>query len=263
MKWAPIVNAHIFPGPAIIAALSQAAQKAITQHNTSVSTDISASPIISATQSEDEDDESDEELDDRDDEDKDEEDSIYDDDDERKTRKASVVSVTTTINTKTETLSPQPRPSISRGASGEDGEEECDNSQKLEELGPPPFLRSLLLLAQMSSAENFFTPEYTAACLKNARLHRDFVMGFIAQQGMNEAKDDNFIVMTPGVQLSSGGDGMGQQYNTPRKVIVEGAADVIIVGRGIYAALDRKRAALDYRKQGWTAYEERIKAGQK
>ncbi|KAI7585904.1 hypothetical protein KC346_g17601, partial [Hortaea werneckii] len=186
-----------------------------------------------------------------------------DDDDDRKSRKHSVVSVSTTISTKTEAISPQPslRPSFARSPSSEDGAENA--AAQLAELGPPPFHRALLLLAQMSSAGNLFTPEYTQACVDNARQNREFVMGFIAQRGLNEKEGDNFITMTPGVQLSAGGDAMGQQYNTPRKVVGEGGTDIIIVGRGVLKAEDRQKAALEYRKQGWIAYEERIRAGRK
>jgi len=176
--------------------------------------------------------------------------------------------VSTTISTKTETISPQPslRPTVSRGSTDDDedeGEESEDPQAALEELGPPPFYRSLLLLAEMSSKDNFFTPQYTEACVKHARQNKDFVMGFIAQRSLNSAKNDNFVTMTPGVQLAAGGDAMGQQYNTPRKVITEAGSDVIIVGRGVYGASDRRRAAHEYRKQGWLAYEERLRAGRK
>lgn len=268
MRWAPIVNAHIFPGPAVITSLAEAAKQAINAFNTSVSTDISASPTTSALGSG---------VDDDDTEREGLANGSLEDKDDRKPRKHSVVSVSTTISTKTEAISPRPslRPSVSRG-SNEGGvpspdamagsAEEEENSEEdrkaaLEHLGPPPFYRALLLLAQMSSKDNFFYPQYTAACQEHARLNRDFVMGFIAQSPMNTQQGDNFITMTPGVQKVAGGDSKGQQYNTPLKVITENGADVIIVGRGIYGVADRKREALEYRKQGWAAYEERLRAG--
>lgn len=273
IRWAAIVNCHIFPGPQIITALSQAAKKAIQAYNTSVHTDISASPAGSTRGDEsEEDDQTDEDDDDKDeseDEDEDEVPSIAESDDDaddyRKSRKQSIVSVSTTISTKTETISPQPvlRDSLSRHSSSEESQNKDDEQrrlQALDDLGPPPFYRALLLLAQMSSADNFFTPPYTNACLLHARQNKDFVMGFISQQALNKNANDNFITMTPGVQKAAGGDGMGQQYNTPRKVIVEAGADIIIVGRGVLNASDRRTEALEYRRQGWLAYEERIQA---
>jgi len=262
VKWASIVNASLFPGPAVITALSEAAQRAIVAHNTSVSTDISASPPVSGVDSG-----RDDESFDGGDETAEDSDIEEEPSDERNSRKQSVVSVSTTISTKTETISPQPalKPTLSRGSTeeSEDEDEVEDPDAQLAELEPPPFFRSLLLLAQMSSAGNLFTPDYTRQCVQNARRNKDFVMGFIAQQSLNSEKDDNFITMTPGVQLSAGGDAHGQQYNTPHKVIGEGGSDVIIVGRGILRAEDRRRAALEYRKQGWLAYEERLRQGRK
>ncbi|KAK5164453.1 orotidine 5'-phosphate decarboxylase [Saxophila tyrrhenica] len=264
VRWAQIVNAHLFPGPAIITALAEAARNAIAAHNTSVSTEISASPIVK-TGAHDDSVESEEESSAQDEESEAEE--IADPDEDRKGRKQSVVSVSTTISTKTETISPQPslRPTMSRESTQESDEDEEDDDSEaaLEELGPAPFYRSLLLLAEMSSKDNMLTPQYTDACVKHARSNRDFVMGFIAQRSLNSEKDDNFITMTPGVQLAAGGDAHGQQYNTPRKVIGDGGSDVMIVGRGILQASDRKKTAAEYRKQGWQAYEERLKAGRK
>ena len=214
VRWAHIVNAHLFPGPSIITAISEGARKAIAAHNTSVQTDISASPPRSMVDVHDDGSAGSPELDASDgglrpDSDVDEEEYQ-----ERTGRKHSVVSVSTTISTKTEAISPRPplRTTLSRSSNEDNSESDAqDREMELEELGPPPFHRSLLLLAQMSSKDNFLNPEYTAACVKHARLQRDFVMGFIAQESLNSEKDDNFITMTPGVQLSAGGDPLGQQ----------------------------------------------------
>lgn len=131
-----------------------------------------------------------------------------------------------------------------------------------------PLGRGLLLLAEMSSAGNLASGEYTAKALQMARDNREFVIGFIAMRklGVETATaDEDFLVLTPGVSLESKGDGMGQQYRSPRQVILESGCDVIIVGRGIYGAGNGvesdavREAAERYRSAGWTAYEERIR----
>ncbi len=174
---------------------------------------------------------------------------------ERAERKASIVSITTVSQHFESADSPR--------ASSVDFEGEA-----LEGIEEPPLERGLLILAQMSSVGNFMGKEYTDACVQAAREYSGFVMGFIAQETLNKEKDDNFITMTPGCQLPPAesedenakvnGDGKGQQYNTPKKIVGEMGCDIVIVGRGIIKAVDPATEAERYRNKAWEAYEERI-----
>lgn len=107
----------------------------------------------------------------------------------------------------------------------------------------------LLLLAQMSSKGSLATGKYTEEALALANQYADFVIGFISQKKL--ANDPKFIHLTPGVKLSKGTDSLGQQYQTPQKVLGELGSDVMIVGRGISQAADPAKEALRYREEGW------------
>ena len=104
-----------------------------------------------------------------------------------------------------------------------------------------------------------------------ARAHRDFVIGFIAVNRDNIQKSgavsdshEDFLILTPGVALDTRGDSMGQQYKTPREVILDRRCDIIIVGRGIYGKGDNvdvvaaQQQAKRYQQEGWNAYLERL-----
>jgi len=284
-KWAEIVNAHIFPGPSIVTALKQAAQDAISAYNSSVHTEISVgSPAQDSAHS-----------------DEDiiplppdaasaaasgytrrssgggsggggrsgslETDEMMLDEPNRELRKASVVSITTTISARTEPISPQPTPMLA--AITDHDADESDIHYILERLGETPYLRALLLLAEMSSEGNLLTGAYTQRCVELAREHRDFVIGFVAQRNLNSQPDDNFLTLTPGVSFPSPSnsreregkrrtDGLGQLYNSPRRAVYEQGTDVVIVGRGIIKADDPGAEAERYRIEAWRAYEERI-----
>ncbi|KAF2874163.1 orotidine-5'-phosphate decarboxylase [Massariosphaeria phaeospora] len=261
-NWAEITNAHILPGPAIVTALHKAAEQTIAKYNTAVHTEISASAPLRIPNYNTDDDE--------------EEGAVGeiavespmdgDEADERRLsikaldRKYSVVSVSTTISTRTESISPRPDHTFHP----EDAFD-TDTATLLSRLGEVPFVRSLLLLAEMSSEGHLLTPEYSKKSVEIARNNSDFVMGFIAQRNLNTEPDDNFIVMTPGCKLPPPGkegkklgDALGQQYNTPRRLIFEQGCDVIIVGRGIVRAQDRQKEAERYRSEGWQAYLDRV-----
>lgn len=137
----------------------------------------------------------------------------------------------------------------------------------LEGIEEAPLERGLLILAQMSSKGNFMNKEYTAACVEAAREHPNYVMGFVAQESLNEKPEDQFINMTPGCQLppeeddedtAVAGDGKGQQYNTPQKIVGLMGNDIVIVGRGIIFSADPMEEAERYRMKAWEAYEERV-----
>ncbi|KAI9721179.1 MAG: hypothetical protein M1812_002340 [Candelaria pacifica] len=234
VRWACITNAHIFPGPTIVRALKEAATASIAQLNQSVQTEISAGTPRTSNDSAR---------------------STSEGDYMSLPRKGSIVAATT-IETRTESLSSPEPVEVGQGAEARE--------EALKSLGDIPLARGLLLLAEMSSEGNMLTGKYTERCVEIAREHKDFVLGFIAQHGLNYKADDNFLTFTPGVSLPpvSGierkGDGLGQQYNTPRKVILEEGCDVIIVGRGIIEATDKASEAERYRKEAWAAYEERI-----
>ncbi|PVU86165.1 hypothetical protein BB561_006797 [Smittium simulii] len=110
----------------------------------------------------------------------------------------------------------------------------------------------LLLLAEMSSADNLFSSEYTHKTVALALENRDFVFGFISQHKLTDKAD--FVYMTPGVNLSTNSDSLGQTYNTPETAVGVNGADVIIVGRAIYNSPDPVSCAVKYRNAGWNAY---------
>jgi uridine monophosphate synthetase len=115
----------------------------------------------------------------------------------------------------------------------------------------------LLLLAQLSSKGSLIDPDYTQKTVQLALNYPEFVIGFICQEKLTD--DPTLVHMTPGIQMASKGDHLGQQYHTPYHAIHEKGADIAIVGRGIFQHSQPEKAACEYREAAWIAYQERVK----
>ncbi|NWU91173.1 UMPS synthase, partial [Upupa epops] len=125
----------------------------------------------------------------------------------------------------------------------------------LKEVGLP-LQRGCLLVAEMSCQGSLATGEYTQAAVQMAEDNSDFVFGFISTSRVSNKQE--FLHLTPGVKLQTGGDNLGQKYQSPREAISEKGSDIIIVGRGILSASDQLQEAEKYRKAAWESYVSRL-----
>ncbi|KAH9898676.1 Orotidine 5'-phosphate decarboxylase [Xylariomycetidae sp. FL2044] len=226
IDWAHIVNINMIPGKAGVTALKEAAAKWRSRVNYEVKTSVTVGTPVSDA------------FDDNGGEGEEEdylspmEAPTHPIRNEQSGRKGSIVSITTV----TQSFEPVDSPRFGN-AIAEGDELVCAGIEE------PPYERALLILAQMSSQGNFMDEKYTRACQEAARENKDFVMGFISQGTLNSEPSDDFLSMTPGCQLppegeedKQTGDGLGQQYNTPAKLVGTSGSDIIIVGRGIIKA---------------------------
>lgn len=245
IEWAHITNVNMVPGKASVTSLANAARRWLQRYHYEVKTSITIGTPVASN------------LDD----DSERSDNERTDDGEdvpiEPGRKGSIVSTTTVTQQYEPADSPRLVKTIVEG-----------DEPVFPGIGEAPIERGLLILAQMSSQGNFMNKEYTQACVEAAREHKDFVIGFVSQESLNSQPDDDFIHMTPGCQLppegedenaAVEGDGKGQQYNSPQKIVGIAGADIIIVGRGIIKAADPKEEAERYRAAAWKAYIERIR----
>lgn len=113
----------------------------------------------------------------------------------------------------------------------------------------------VLLIAEMSTADTLTKDEYVEKSIEIAAQHLDVVIGIVGQN--HRPKGLGQLLCTPGIHLEKGGDDLGQRYNTPRTVFERGT-DVMIVGRGIYAAENPKAAAELYQKWGWEYFDDQL-----
>lgn len=118
-----------------------------------------------------------------------------------------------------------------------------------------PKSRGILLLAEMSSKGHLMSASYQQATVDMAKEYANVVLGFITQHQVSP--EPQWLNCTPGIGLNAAGDNLGQQYTSPKQAILKQGSDIIIVGRGILSAPDRKQEAKRYQQAGWEAYLQR------
>lgn len=128
--------------------------------------------------------------------------------------------------------------------------------------------RAGFLLARMSAKGNLISENYTRQVLDIGKKRQECVAGYIGHganiddiQRFKAKIPQNQLLLMPGVNLDTKGDGLGQQYLTVADAIA-GGADAIIVGRGIVAADDPATQARRYREAAWKAFEKKINQGE-
>lgn len=125
--------------------------------------------------------------------------------------------------------------------------------------------RGILILAEMTTKGSLAVGDYTRASVEIARKHKEHVLGFVATKQLGTVDDqsgqawpdEDFVIFTTGISVSSKGDALGQQYQTPTRAMERGA-DFLIVGRGIYSGPDQVASARALREEGWAAYLSRL-----
>lgn len=119
--------------------------------------------------------------------------------------------------------------------------------------------RALLIIAQMTSEGHLANQTYIDQVVVWAKEYSDFIIGFVANaqdrqafEVLRQQAGSEFIVFTPGVNLSYSRDNLRQTYISPDEAVSRGA-DVILVGRGIYTAEDNMmvQIAKKYQQFGW------------
>ena len=91
---------------------------------------------------------------------------------------------------------------------------------------------ALIPIIEMSSEGALTDNAYAEKC-KSFMFNYPEVIGGVCQ---TQQMEKGFLKFTPGVNLSTAGDGKGQQYNTPLYAIENLGSDFLIIGRGLYLA---------------------------
>ena len=97
-----------------------------------------------------------------------------------------------------------------------------------------------VLLVHSISSKGALTDTIYSAKIKDMGFRYPNVVGFVSQQRVSK-----YLNFTPGANLVSTTDGVGQTYRTIEDI----DTDLFIVGRGIYESDDIVKSAKEYKEQ--------------
>ncbi len=127
--------------------------------------------------------------------------------------------------------------------------------EALEKTGATAKDVGLILIAEMSTGDTLTTADYARNASKIAAAYPNSVIGIVSQNERPQSTAQ--IMFTPGIHLEQSGDALGQTYQSPATAFAARGVDIIIVGRGIYAAENPTEKAKEYQRIAWQAYEKR------
>ncbi|XP_048512300.1 uridine 5'-monophosphate synthase-like [Athalia rosae] len=113
--------------------------------------------------------------------------------------------------------------------------------------------RGIFLVTEMSCQGALTLGDYVKSSVVLSKSS-NLVAGLVCQA--NVFADPGLVQLTPGVRLTETTDTLGQRYNTPHSVVHAGA-DLVVVGRGVTEARDKRSAIVEYKSKLWQAYVER------
>ncbi len=111
---------------------------------------------------------------------------------------------------------------------------------------------ALIAIVEMSTNDTLTDTNYVRKAKAIVKKHPS-VIGAVVQRDLELGP--NKLQFTPGINLNTQGDGLGQSYNNPTTAFKKRGTDVMIVGRGIYQADDPVASAIAYKNAGWNAFQ--------
>lgn len=107
----------------------------------------------------------------------------------------------------------------------------------------------ILLVHQLSTSDHIIDTLYSLK-VEDMAKQCDNIVGFVSQGKVN----NRYLTFTPGVNIDTKSDNLGQQYNTP-EIMGSKGSNFFIVGRGIYDRYDLDESCILYKERCWEQFQ--------